>query len=350
MFKRIILSILFSGFLLQGISTASANTSKSLKYPIILVCGAFCFDSVLGYDYWYGIRSRLIKEGADVYVVNLSSLSDNFTRGEELVDDIQKVLAIADAPKANLIAHSQGALASRYAAYIIPGQVASITSVHGLNKGLHYASGLLAAVPGENDVLENILSFFPNWAFNFLEIISTPSRDGEFNSETRTLNQSFVTMGHATTPEAVAEFNQQYPAGLPKQDCMAINNGTTGEVAANHYGDHVVTLYDDNGPHTIRFYSWGGNEETTTNTELFDLFSRYFVKYFVQWSVADPDIYEWDGFMPTCGHALGKVIRLDYTATHFDAINQIAGIPWFNGVSIPAIYASHVSRLRADNL
>ena len=85
-------------------------TYNKTKYPIVMVPGAFGFDSLLGgVDYWYGITDELRSRGAEVYVTNLSSSASHYQRGEELLEDIRNILALTGAKKLNLIAHSQGA-------------------------------------------------------------------------------------------------------------------------------------------------------------------------------------------------------------------------------------------------
>jgi triacylglycerol lipase len=94
----------------------SADYAKT-RYPIVMVPGAFAFDNVLGVvDYWYGITDELRRQGAEVYVTNLSSSASNIRRGEELLEDIRKIRALTGASRVNLIAHSQGGPAARYVA------------------------------------------------------------------------------------------------------------------------------------------------------------------------------------------------------------------------------------------
>ena len=56
------------------------------KYPIVLTHGMLGFDSLLGVDYWYGIPSALRKDGATVYVTEVSQLDTSEARGEQLLE------------------------------------------------------------------------------------------------------------------------------------------------------------------------------------------------------------------------------------------------------------------------
>ena len=56
---------------------------------------------------------------------------------------LQKVLAITGAKKLNLIGHSHGAHAVRYAAGVMPKQIASALTVGGANQGTVVASDVM---------------------------------------------------------------------------------------------------------------------------------------------------------------------------------------------------------------
>ena len=58
------------------------------KYPIVLTHGMLGFDSLLGVDYWYGIPSALRKDGATVYVTEVSQLDTSEARGEQLLEQV----------------------------------------------------------------------------------------------------------------------------------------------------------------------------------------------------------------------------------------------------------------------
>ncbi len=109
---------------------ASSNSYAKTRYPIVMVPGAFAFDNVLGLvDYWFGITDELRKQGAEVYVTNLSSSASNISRGEELLEDIRRIRALTGANRVNLIAHSQGGPAARYVASLKPDWIESVIAL-----------------------------------------------------------------------------------------------------------------------------------------------------------------------------------------------------------------------------
>lgn len=315
---------------------ANASTYSKTKYPIVMVHGAFGFDSILGIvDYWYFITSNMRNRGAQVYVVNMSSAALHEKRGEELRDDIRQILALSGASKVNLIAHSQGATASRYVAALEPQWIASISCAHCMNEGTQFADGFKATLDaiGIGGV---IVDEGVTLLLELLELISGEGSDGDYNSDLN-VNQSMMDLATASQHSTYEVFNAQYPVGMPAYKCWNDNGGRNGPGS---------TLTKASGPATangIAFYSWGGNDPYTASLDPFD-------------SIVIPLAYEfmggklkWDGLVPTCGMALGKALRLDYKANHFDAINHALAITAF-GMNIPSIYYTHANRLKKAGL
>ena len=67
-------------------------------------------------------------------------------RGEQLIDQVETIVAITGKPKVNLIGHSHGGLDVRYVAAVRPDLVASVTAVAGPHKGADLADFLRANV------------------------------------------------------------------------------------------------------------------------------------------------------------------------------------------------------------
>ena len=97
------------------------------KYPLVLVPGFSGFDTALGVDYWYKIPEALQKDGAKVYATSIASITSTEVRGEQLIAEIERIIALTGAEKLNLIGHSQGSPTARYAASVRPDLVASVT-------------------------------------------------------------------------------------------------------------------------------------------------------------------------------------------------------------------------------
>jgi triacylglycerol lipase len=104
------------------------------------------FDSILGYDYFYGIEDRLSALGFQVYVASLTPLAKPAQRAQELKQQIQALTS----GKVNIIAHSQGTIDARYmiSQLGMAGQVASYTSIAGPHRGSKVADVALQLIPG----------------------------------------------------------------------------------------------------------------------------------------------------------------------------------------------------------
>lgn len=92
--------------MLTNLAHASGYTQT--QYPIVLVHGLFGFDSLAGVDYFYGIPHALTRDGATVYVAQVSATNSTEVRGEQLLSQVETVLAATGAAKVNLIGHSHG--------------------------------------------------------------------------------------------------------------------------------------------------------------------------------------------------------------------------------------------------
>ena len=315
---------------------ANASTYSKTKYPIVMVNGAFGFDSILGIiDYWYFITDNMRVRGANVYVVNLSSGALHEKRGEELRKDIQDILAISGAPKVNLIAHSQGATAARYVAAIEPQWIASVSCAHCMNEGTQFADGFIDFL-NNIGIGEPIVNGVVTMLLELLELVSGPGSDGSYNAPMN-VDQSMLDLASASQHSTYITFNANYPAGMPTYKCWNDNDGRNGPGA---------TLSQASGPaveNGIRWYSWGGNDPVTAWLDPFDTIVIQAAYQFMGGPL------KWDGLVPTCGMALGKALRLDYKANHFDAINQALAITAF-GMNIPSIYYIHANRLKNAGL
>ncbi len=128
------------------------------------------FDSLLGIDYWYGIPSALRRDGAQVYVTEVSQLNTSELRGEELLAQVEEIVAISGKPKVNLIGHSHGGPTIRYVAGVRPDLIASVTSVGAPHKGSDVAD-LIRKVP-EGSSGEAIIAGLVNAMGAFINFVS----------------------------------------------------------------------------------------------------------------------------------------------------------------------------------
>ncbi|WPN49613.1 MULTISPECIES: esterase/lipase family protein [unclassified Pseudomonas] len=289
--------------------------NASTCHPILLVHGLFGFERIGKFELFHDIRQTLRNAGARVFVPHLSTVSSNETRGEQLVAQLKRVLEGTGASKVNLIGHSQGALAARYAAASAPHQVASVTSVSGPNHGSELADFLRKALtPGRLPelVAEAVVTLFAD----FLGALSND----------RYLARNAVAALNGLTTEGVGAFNDKYPQGLPK------TWGGQGPEQVNG----------------VRYYSWSGVlppvlDQGTHALDPFHSLCRAFSRYFV--TEADQN----DGMVGRFSSHLGTVIRSDYALDHLDTISQPA-CQLRTGIDPVELYVQHAERLREAGL
>ena len=93
--------------------------------------------------YWPGIPSKLVNDGATVYVTTSSTANSSEVRGEIIIGQLENIKAATGAQKFNLIGHSQGGLDGRYIAAVRPDLVASVTSVGSPHKASSAATPIV---------------------------------------------------------------------------------------------------------------------------------------------------------------------------------------------------------------
>lgn len=286
---------------------ASAGTYAATKHPIVLAHGLLGWDTAVGIDYWYGIPRDLQANGATVYVTKVSAVNASEVRGEQLLQQVNTILAITGAQKVNLIGHSQGNQSTRYVAAVAPHKVASVTSVSGTTGGSPVADVIAGVAPAgsfTNAVLNAVVS-------GLGQLIDLFSGSAGLPADGNGVLSSLTTSG-------AANFNKNFPAGVPTTRC--------GQGAA------VV-----NG---VRYYSWSGTGLIT--------------------SVIDPSDYPLaatalafggapnDGLVGQCDSHLGVVIRSDYRLNHIDTMNHFFGATGFTDPV--ALYRQHANRLKQAGL
>ncbi|WP_025122441.1 MULTISPECIES: triacylglycerol lipase [unclassified Serratia (in: enterobacteria)] len=293
------------------------STTTKLKYPIILVHGFSGFDKVAGiYPYFYGIEQALEKAGATVFTAAISAENANEVRGEQLLKFVQQVISVTGAEKVNLIGHSQGSLACRYAAAMHPEQVASVTSVSGVNFGSEIAELVrLAVEPGS--LPEALAGTVMDAVGSFLSLITGHP----------CLPQDSVAALDALTSEGVARFNAKYPQGLP--------NTWGGE------GKEV-----ENG---VYYYSWGGIINYNPLDQGLNNLDPLHAALVALSLLFTKERWQNDGLVGRYSMHLGKVIRSDYSMDHADAINQTAGMVTPDADPI-TLFVEHVARLKSKGL
>jgi triacylglycerol lipase len=106
------------------------------KYPILLIHGIFWRDWRF-FNYWGRIPRELIKNGATIYYGNQQSATSMEICGNEIKQQIFKIIQKEKCEKVNIIGHSKGGLDARYAIGClgIEESVASLTAIGTPHKG-----------------------------------------------------------------------------------------------------------------------------------------------------------------------------------------------------------------------
>ncbi|WP_304639814.1 triacylglycerol lipase [Pseudomonas sp.] len=303
------LSVLFGCLTALAISTTAQASYTQTRYPIVLAHGMLGFDSILGIDYWYGIPAALRRDGARVYVTQVSQLDTSEARGEQLLRQVEEIVAISGKPKVNLIGHSHGGPTVRYVAAVRPDLVASVTSVGAPHKGSKTADFIRNVPPGSAG--ETILAGIVNGLGGLINFLSGGDR--------MTTQNALGTL-ESLNSEGAARFNQRFPQGIPTTAC--------GEGA-----------YQVNG---VRYYSWSGTSPLTNVLDISDGFLGATSLTF--------GFEANDGLVGRCSSRMGMVIRDNYRMNHLDEVNQVFGLTSIFETSPVSVYRQHANRLKNAGL
>ena len=301
-FFRHVVLLMAAAALLVGASAHAAGDYAKTRYPIVLVHGLFGFDSFLGVDYFYGIPGALSRDGAQVFVAQVSAANSTEVRGEQLLAQVKNIMAITGASKVNLIGHSHGGPTIRYVAGVAPQLVASVTSIGGVNKGSRVADILRGVVPA-GTLSETLLN---SAASAFVALIN-------LGSGGTSLPQTPTNALNSLTTAGSLDFNRRFPQALPS------NCGSGPELV--------------NG---VRYYSWTGTLPLTNIADISD--GALSIMSLV---ISGPN----DGLVSACSSRLGKHLG-DYRQNHLDEVNQVVGLSdWFS-VDPVTLYRQHANRLK----
>ena len=299
-FRKMLCLFLLAVLALPVPSRATGYTQT--KYPIVLVHGLFGFDNIGPVDYFYGIASALRSGGATVYVTQVSAANSTEVRGEQLLTQVQQILAATGAAKVNLIGHSHGGPTARYVASVRPDLVASVSSVGGVNKGSKVADVLIGAVPNVSYTVANAVAGFIS-----------------FLSGSPTLPQNSYAAAQSLSTAGTLAFNSRHPEGVPATAC--------GEGA-----------YQVNG---VYYFSWSGAQPYTNVLDPSDPVLALTALAFNEKN---------DGLVASCSSHLGRVIRDDYALNHLDEVNQMVGITNLFETSPVTIFRQQANRLQGLGL
>jgi triacylglycerol lipase len=278
------------------------------NYPIVLAHGLGGFDELFGvYEYWYGIPSALRDGGATVFVTQVSPLNSPQARGEQLIDQIETIVAITGKPKVNIIGHSQGGIDIRYVRAVRPDLVASVTTVGSPHQGADLAD-FLAHNTQNGSFTQIVLDVLGNALGTILNLLSGADNPNDAYAALQSLSA-----------QGMAQYNAQYPIGLPSTHC--------GSGASSVGG--------------IRNYSWTGTGVLTNALDVSDAALGVSSLFYDESN---------DGLVERCSAHFGQVIRDNYFHNHLDEVNQILGLVSIFESNPTTVFRAHANRLKNAGL
>lgn len=286
----------------DGVVHASGYTET--QYPIVLAHGMSGFDSLFGVvDYWPGIVTALESGGAEVFVTEVSQFNQTQLRGEQLLAQVEEIVAITGEAKVHIIGHSHGGLDARYVAAMRPDLVASVTTVGTPHHGAELAD-FVRDVVEEGSLGESVLAGVAGGLGTLLALLSGTSNP-----------QDPVAALESLTSDGADAFNAAYPQGLPAQAC--------GEGPEQVGG--------------VRYFSWSGTRSLTNVLDVSDPLMGLTSLVYGE---------DNDGLVGRCSSHLGTVIRDDYQQNHLDEVNLLFGLVHWWSVDPKTLYRQHANRLK----
>ena len=293
-------------------SNKVTSTYAQTQYPIVFAHGLFGFGSVIGIDYFYQILPDLARNGGNVWNTTVSPMNSSEVRGEQMLQQIDEVIALTGKSKVNLIGHSHGGQSVRYIQGVAPNKVASVTTIASASQGAKLADIVLGIVEG------NVLEKPVRAIFDVLVapvITYAQGLDQKiFPYDSKASVVSLSTAGSQA-------FNKRFPNGVPTTKC----------------GEGV---YQKNGTY---FYSFMGNSAFNTPLDVSDYTAA-------ATSLLIANGGDNDGIVARCDARFGKVIKDTYKWNHFDEINHVLGVKSVFAPSAVDVYRQHANRLKSQGL
>ena len=317
------ISLVISGCLLGSMGVAQAAPSvlpiqeqaksdyAKTKYPLLMVHGWLGWSRIgnetFNMDYWYQILPDMARNGATVFAAQLSPAHRTEFRGEQLIAQVEEVMAITGKSKVNLIGHSHGGPTVRYVAATKPEYVASITGVAGTFRGSKVA----------DDIQNNRLS---RTAFNILgDYMVAPLIT--WAQQQPDMPVDFDASMASLTETASADFNRRFPT-----TALAANCSSSGAKV-------------DRG---IHYYSWTGVAQATNLLDIDTVL--------MQLGPLSYGNLDNDGMVARCSTHIGHVIRDNYRLNHTDLANMMFGLTGLFAPDPVALYRQHANRLKLQGL
>ena len=291
----------------------AVSNYATTQYPLVMAHGfGLGFSRIgtqmLGLDYWYQILPDLARNGATVFAAEMSAVESTEVRGEQLLQQVDEVMALTGKKKVNLIGHSHGGPTIQYIEGVAPEKVASMTAVAGAMKGTK-----LADVMVESKFLDPIAEVVFGLLGKGIALIqSNPKLSVDYEGSMQSLSTTGITV-----------FNAKYGSAAIPKDCNSQGQKQTAD--------------------GIYHYSWMGNQQITNPLDVIDT-------SIVALGTTLLKSKDHDGLVSLCSGRYGQVIRQDYKHNHFDEINHFFGIQGIFAQDPVAIYRQHANRLKLQGL
>ena len=307
-----------AGSALQVVEKAKSDYAKT-KYPILMVHGWLGWSRIgtdtIGLDYWYQILPDMARNGSTVFAAQLSPANTTAHRGEQLIHQVEDVMAITGNSKVNLIGHSHGGPTVLYVAQTKPQYIASITGVAGTYHGSKVA----------DDIQGNSIS---RTAFNILGdyIVGPLIALGQLKPE---LEIDFDASMKSLSQAGSKQFNST----------VAKNAVADGVLASSENCNKNLKTVDRHG---IQYYSWTGVAQATNALDIDTILMQL-----GPLSYGNKDN---DGMVSRCSAYMGKVIKDNYKLNHTDLANMMFGLTGLFAPDPVATYRQHANRLKLQGL
>lgn len=303
---------------LKVTETAKSDYAKT-KYPILMVHGWLGWSRIgnenLNVDYWYQILPDMARNGSTVFAAQLSPANTTAYRGEQLITQVEEVLALTGKDKVNLIGHSHGGPTVLYVASTKPQYLASITGVAGTYHGSKVADDIQ-----NNKLTKTAFNILGDYIIGPLIALAQakPELGIDFDGSMKSLTQT-----------GSADFNAT----------VAKSAVTDGVLAANENCSKSLKSTDSKG---IRYFSWTGVAQTTNLLDIDTILMQL-----GPLSYGNKDN---DGMVSRCSAYIGQVIRDDYKLNHTDLANMMFGLTGIFAQDPVALYRQHANRLKLQGL
>lgn len=283
------------------------------KYPLVFAHGMGGWiragTDELGVDYWYQILPDIARNGGNAWATRVSPFNSSEVRGEQLLKQVDEIIAITGKPKVNLLGHSHGGHSIAYVTNVAPHKVASATAIASPLKGSKTADFIMQV---EGTQLEGPVVGVVNFASKMLIWAQ--------GIDPKSFPHDSFNAGKSLTLAGSTAFQKRYPLGMPTSAC--------GDGPSQQNG--------------IYFYSFTG---TGTVTNLLDPDALLGVTALITDSKGDND-----GLVSRCSAKFGKTIRDNYNWNHLDIVNQFFGLTHVLAPDPVSVYRQHANRLKLQGL